>query len=238
MCFVPHFLWLGTRRPPEKDVRVQKLASAQASITPNFIAHAWPTTSTNSPTWSRALPQIYAHRAASTWTYCETRRDRRPMKTKRPPKSLGSSRRAHGPENLGKVQVKIKHAPFPRKEPEKRLARALAPGFAEMTQEHSTLDNVHPPESRGPRIFGTVEVKIYRFIDAPGNRVQQPIRSGQRPVGKAASINNALVHPMWPRTIQKAASTRHTVNQASRAYILPLETKSGDCSGDSPKSAN
>ena len=109
-------LWLELRRPRKKTVRVQKLAGGEAHITVDSIADRLAYNIDQLPDVIRVTPKIYSKaRGVDIELLLETTPDIDvPMKTE---EVLQVTREVVGERmglKLGKVQVKIKHAPFPK----------------------------------------------------------------------------------------------------------------------------
>jgi hypothetical protein len=110
------FLWLELRRPRKKTVRVQKLSGGEAHIAVDSIAQRLAYNIDQLPDVIKVSPQITSRsRGVDIDLLLETSPDIDvPMKTE---EVLQVTREVVGDRmglKLGKVQVKIKHAPFPK----------------------------------------------------------------------------------------------------------------------------
>jgi hypothetical protein len=109
-------LWLELRQPKKKTVRVQKLAGGEAHITVDSISQRLAYNIDQLPDVIKVSPQITSKsRGVDIELLLETSPDIDvPMKTE---EVLQVTREVVGERmglKLGKVQVKIKHAPFPK----------------------------------------------------------------------------------------------------------------------------
>jgi hypothetical protein len=109
-------LWLELRRPRKKTVRVQKLAGGEARITIDSIAQRLAYNIDQLPDVVKVSPRIDSRsRGVDIDLLLETSPDIDvPMKTE---EVLQVTREVVGERmglKLGKVQVSIKHAPFPK----------------------------------------------------------------------------------------------------------------------------
>jgi len=114
LCLI--LLWLELRRPRRKTVRVQKLAGGEAQITTDSIAQRLAYNIDQLPDVVKVTPQIYGRsRGVDVDLLLETSPEIDvPMKTEEVLQVTREILEERMGLKLGKVQVKIKHAPFPK----------------------------------------------------------------------------------------------------------------------------
>lgn len=110
------FLWLELRRPRKKTVRVQKMAGGEAHIAVDSIAQRLAYNIDQLPEVIKVTPNIYSRsRGVDIDLLLETSPDIDvPMKTEEVMQVTREVVAERMGLKLGKVQVKIKHAPYPR----------------------------------------------------------------------------------------------------------------------------
>jgi hypothetical protein len=114
LCLI--LLWLELRRPRKKTIRVQKLAGGEAHITVDSIAQRLAYNIDQLPDVIKVSPHILGRaRGVDLNLHLETSPDIDvPMKTEEVLQVAREVMEERMGLKAGKIQVKIKHAPFPR----------------------------------------------------------------------------------------------------------------------------
>jgi hypothetical protein len=114
LCLI--LLWLELRRPRKKSIRVQKLAGGEAQITVDSIAQRLAYNVDQLPDVIKVSPHISGRaRGVDVDLHLETSPDIDvPMKTEEVLQVAREVMVERMGLKAGKIQVKIKHAPFPK----------------------------------------------------------------------------------------------------------------------------